>query len=290
MTAPFLGSEALAGGTLNRHQLRTRFRALYPNVYLPSDITPTLAQRTTGAWLWSQRKGVVAGLAAAALHGAKWIDTTIPIEMVHGNPRAAKGVLTRRDTLLPDEITLARGAIPVTTPVRTAFDIGRCVNDVGRAVARLDALSRATDVTVADVEAIASRHPGVRGLRRLETALALVDPGAQSPKETWLRLLLIRGGIPKPTTQIPVYEDGRPAAYLDMGWEEYLVAVEYDGDQHRTDRWQYVKDIRRLDMLRDLGWIIIRVVAEDGAADILRRVRDALAARQSTVRPGRQVS
>lgn len=290
MTAPFLGSEALASGTLNRHQLRSRFRALYPNVYLPADITPTLAQRTTGAWLWSQRKGVVAGLAAAALHGAKWIDTTTPIEMVHGNPRAAKGVLTRRDTLLPEETMLARGAIAVTTPARTAFDIGRRIDNIGIAVARLDALSRATGVTAADVEGIASRHPGVRGLRQLETALALIDPGAQSPKESWLRLLLIRGGVPKPTTQIPVYEYGRLAAYLDMGWEEYLVAVEYDGDQHRTDRWQYVKDIRRLDMLKALGWIVIRVVAEDGAADILRRVRDALAARQSTVHPGRQVS
>jgi hypothetical protein len=35
--------------------------------------------------------------------------------------------------------------------------------------------------------------------------------------------------------------------YLDMGWEEALVAVEYDGDQHRTDRWQYTKDVRRLE-------------------------------------------
>jgi very-short-patch-repair endonuclease len=55
-----------------------------------------------------------------------------------------------------------------------------------------------------------------------------------------------------------------------------MVAVEYDGDHHRTDRRQYVKDIRRLEMLDRMGWIVVRVVAEDGPANILRRVRAAL--------------
>jgi very-short-patch-repair endonuclease len=72
--------------------------------------------------------------------------------------------------------------------------------------------------------------------------------------------------------------DGIPVAHLDMGWQEWMVAVEYDGDQHRTDRRQYVKDIRRLEMLEEMGWIIVRVVAEDRPAAVLRRVRTAIAA------------
>ena len=77
-----------------------------------------------------------------------------------------------------------------------------------------------------------------------------------------------------------MYGDGAyPIAFLDMGWPDLLIAVEYDGDQHRTDRVQYLKDIRRLDMLRELGWIVIRVVAEDPPADILRRVQRAWEAR-----------
>lgn len=67
--------------------------------------------------------------------------------------------------------------------------------------------------------------------------------------------------------------------YLDMGWEEIKVAVEYDGDQHRNDRRQYTWDIRRLEMAERLGWIVIRVVAGDKPADIIRRVRAALARR-----------
>ncbi|WP_375488120.1 DUF559 domain-containing protein, partial [uncultured Mycobacterium sp.] len=61
--------------------------------------------------------------------------------------------------------------------------------------------------------------------------------------------------------------------------EDAKVAVEYDGDQHRSDRSQYSWDIRRLEMLERRGWIVIRVMATDRPADIVRRVRAALARR-----------
>jgi hypothetical protein len=109
--------------------------------------------------------------------------------------------------------------------------------------------------------------------------LPLVDGGAASPKETWLRLLIIDAGLPAPTTQIPVHERWRLVGVLDMGWEKYKVAVEYDGDQHRTSRCQYVRDQQRLRKLEAMGWIIIRVIAEDAPADVARRVRDALTRR-----------
>uniref|UniRef100_UPI0035C9E4E8 DUF559 domain-containing protein n=1 Tax=uncultured Mycobacterium sp. TaxID=171292 RepID=UPI0035C9E4E8 len=60
---------------------------------------------------------------------------------------------------------------------------------------------------------------------------------------------------------------------------KYKVAVEYDGDQHRADRKRYVKDQRRMRKLEEMGWIIIRVIAEDKPDDVVRRVRAALLAR-----------
>jgi very-short-patch-repair endonuclease len=68
-----------------------------------------------------------------------------------------------------------------------------------------------------------------------------------------------------------------------MGWPEFMVAVEYDGEHHRTDPLQYRKDIRRLETLDRLGWIVIRVIAGDHPGAVLRRVRQALDARRSTV-------
>jgi very-short-patch-repair endonuclease len=95
-----------------------------------------------------------------------------------------------------------------------------------------------------------------------------------------LRLVLVNAGLPRPQTQIAVRDgSGTAIAYLDMGWEDAKVAVEYDGDHHRTDRYQYNWDVRRLELLQRLGWIVIRVLAGDRPADIVRRVKIALAGR-----------
>jgi hypothetical protein len=278
MREPFIGTEALASGALSRHQLRTRYRAVFPNVYVPKDAQLSLERRIWAAWLWSRRTATIVGASAAALHGAKWIPDDVPVELNHANTRPPRGVLIRRDALLDDETQLMDGRV-VTTPERTAFDIGRR-GAIRSAVVRLDALARATGFKVDDVLRIANRHSHAPGLRRLEAALELVDPGSQSPRESYLRLLLIDAGLPRPQTQIPVLGgDGIPVAHIDLGWAEYLVGVEYEGDQHQTDRRRYVHDIQRLETLERMGWIIVRVVAEDQRANIVRRIRVALVER-----------
>lgn len=276
LSGPFIGSEALASGALRRDELRRRYTRVHPDVYLPKHIgEPTLTDRVEAAWLWSRRQGIVAGVAAAALHGARWVDRDAPVELIHRNPRPPAGVVSRRDTVLASEITTI-GDIAVTSAARTGFDVGRR-GHLTAAVARVDALMRATGVTVADMGAVAARHRHTRGVRQLDRVLQLADPGAQSPKESWLRLVLINAGLPRPLSQIPVADDGGIVfAYLDLGWADEKVAVEYDGDHHRMDRDQYVKDIRRREALEALGWIIITVVAGDHASAIVARVRNAL--------------
>jgi Protein of unknown function (DUF559) len=274
MDEVFRGSEALRHGKLTRYQLLRGFRPIYPDVYLPKYAAPSLRTRTVAAWLWSGRRGVLAGLAAAALHGSSWIDDDEPVEMIWRNPHPPAGVITRGARLDDDEFARVAG-LPVTTPARTAFDLAR-QRPTGEAVARLDALQRATSFSIEQVQLLVKRYPGARGLRRLTSVLPLVDAGAASPKETWLRLLLINAGLPVPTTQIPVQENWRCIGVLDMGWEKYKVAVEYDGDQHRSDRRQFVRDQWRLRKLEELGWIVVRVIAEDKPKDVVRRVREAL--------------
>lgn len=274
MDKVFRGSDALRQGQLSRYQLRAGFRAIYPDVYLAKYVSPSLRTRAVAAWLWSGRRGVLAGIAAAALHGAAWIDDDEPVELIWSNTRPPAGVLTRSQRVDSDEVTRVAG-VSVTTPARTAFDLARQL-PTSEAVARLDALKRASPFSSEDVLLLAKRYSGAHGLRRLRSALPLVDGGAASPKETWLRLLLIDAGLPVPTTQIPVQENWRMVGVLDMGWEQFKVAVEYDGDQHRSDRRQYVRDQWRIRKLEGLGWVVIRVIAEDKPEDVVRRVREAL--------------
>lgn len=271
---PFIGSEAIASGTMTRHELRRNYRALAPNVYLDKRLHPSLRQRTVAAWLWSGREAVVAGLAASALHNAKWVRSDAPIELIWRNARAPQRVITRADLFLANEIQRIAG-MTVTTSVRTAFDLGRR-GRIDRAVASLDALAAATNVTADDVFGLALEHPGARGLPQLRRALDLMDAGAGSPRETWLRLLLIGAKYPRPTTQIAVMSpDGLRRYYLDMGWEDRRLAVEYDGDHHRSDPVQFAYDIRRLADIDELGWRLVRVVARSRPDDVLGRVAQA---------------
>src|ERR1700734_4405418 len=259
MGEPFIGSEAVAVGITTHSQLRRRYTRVFRDVYVLEGTELTPALRAHAAWLWSRRRGVVPGFSAAALHGSRWIDAARPVDIIHDNRPPLAGLQGWSDNLAGDEITAVDG-ISVTTPARTALDLA-CWYPTTTAVAALDDLTRATNLKMPDVELLIARYRGRRGIERARTSLDLVDAGAQSPKETWLRLVLVRAGLPRPETQIPVCDDfGDALAYLDMGWENVKVAVEYDGEQHRYDRRQFTWDVRRLEMLERLGWIVIRVL------------------------------
>lgn len=274
MAEPFIGSEAVANGEVPKSALRTRYTKLFRDVYVRPGAELTPLVRARAGWLWSRRRGIVAGLSASAVHGAEWVDAAAPFEILHSNRNPLPGLRVHGDRIEGDEVGLIDG-VPVTTPARTALDLG-CWHSTDEAVAAIDALVRATDLKVADVEQLAERYPGRRGIHLARKAIGLADGGAQSPKETWLRLLLIRAGLPRPQTQIPVEDEfGDVIGYLDMGWDDLKVAAEYDGEQHRTDRRRYGWDIRRREKIDRLGWIVIRVIAGDRPDEIIGRVRAA---------------
>ncbi len=271
MGDPFIGSEALRARALTRHQLRRRFVALYPDVYVATGADVTAVARARAAWLWSGRRSVVAGRSAAALHGAKWVDGRKPAELLWPNRHPPRGIRAWADRFDGDE-TEVIGGIRVTTPARTALDLA-CRYPFVKAVAAIDALARATHLKVADVELIAERYKGRRGIRQAREVLALVDPGAESPQETWLRLVVVRNGFPRPRTQIPVYDEfGVLVAVFDLGWEDMKIAMDYEGEHHRVDRRRFNHDIRKAETVAAMGWIDIRVTAEDGEGAIVRRL------------------
>lgn len=274
---PFLGTEALARGCVTRRTLRSRYWPVYRNVYVPTGHELTAVSRGVAAWLWSGRQAPLAGLSAAALHGARWIDPELPAELYRQNGKPPlDGIVIHRDNLRDEEVCAMRG-IAVTTPARTAFDLGRRKGLTG-ALIRVDALANATGLEVSDVGSLIQRHPGVRGLVQLRRILLLMDAGAESPQETRTRLLLVRSGLPKPETQIRILDRFNcPFARLDMGYRELKVAIEFDGAQHWTDPAQRTADIDRHAELAALGWQIVRV-----SSDLLRYRPDVVVVRVCT--------
>ena len=279
MPWPFRGTEAVAAGALSVRELYRFYRPVYPGVYAPPDVEPSAIQRAVAAWLWSRRRGVVAGLSASAVLGTKWINGLVAAELVHHNRRAPQMLTVHSDELSLGETTEVDG-MTVTTPARTAFDLGRRLN-LKDGVKRIDALMNATQLKVVEIESVIEGHPGVRGIGKLRKTLSLVDGGAESPYESLTRLMLVGAGLPRPQTQLPVFDElGFVVAYLDMGWPEYRVGVEFDGAQHWTDARQRSRDVERLADLEALGWTIIHVSSDmlRTSAVVVGRVSAALQA------------
>lgn len=279
---PFVGTEAVRAGAWTQRELRRSCTRIYRNVYQRRGSELTARDRAIAAWLWSGKDAVVAGNSAAALLGAEWIDAHAPAELVCERTRPPSLIITRNDVLRPEEVTAVDG-VPVTSPARTAFDVGRRPAGLTGAVIRIDALARATGVAAKDVYPLLNTHRGARGMKQLRRALPLFDAGAESPQETRTRLALVHAGLPRPQTQIIVRNVwGAVLARIDMGWEEWLVGVEYDGAQHWTDPRVRANDIERTAELERRGWRLVRV-----GADLLRhrpdvvvdRARSALRAR-----------
>ena len=278
---PLRGWEAVEAGLLSVRELRRFYVPVYPGVHIPRDVELSAAQRARAAWLWSRRRGVLAGLSAAAMLGAKWIEPGLPAELIHTNRRPPPMLIVHTDDVGSGETRCVDGML-VTSAARTAFDIGRRLELVA-GVQRVDALMNAADVKVSDIESVAAAHPGVRGLTQLRRTLDLVDGGAESPYESLTRLLFVRAGFPRPETQIPVLDEyGVLVAVIDMGWRDYLVGVDFEGAHHWTDPRQRRRDAERYTRLPELGWTDFRVTSSmvhHAPRGILNRVGAALIAR-----------
>jgi len=162
---------------------------------------------------------------------------------------AARGGATR--TVLVDGL---RVTDPATTFVHLAAEL-----EVEELVVLGDALTRRTSpltdpVRLAEAVAGSAR---CRGVGRARLALGLVVPGTDSVPETATRRLLERHGFPRPQVNVVV----RDAAGVYLSYPELRIAIEYDGDYHRTDRRAWQVDVERRQRLEDAGWRILTVTA-----------------------------
>ncbi|GAB6986091.1 DUF559 domain-containing protein [Nocardioides pyridinolyticus] len=289
--SPFTCQEARAAGISRRRLddavqqrlLRRVLRGVYVDAALPD--TPLL--RVRAARLVISPHSVLCDRTAAwvlgcEVHDYRELDVIAPIEsyVLRGHdptdrPECAGGT---RD-LRPGDWCDVDG-VRVTTPIRTAMDLG-CKLSRRQGLAAMDALMRSYGFTVEDMMRMLPRYFRRRGVRRLRTIVALGDPRSESRAESWVRLEIVDHGLPLPVLQHWVDVDGVPTYRLDLAYPHARVAVEYDGEEFHTTPEQRERDRRRRERLRELGWTVIVLTKSDLAperVDVwIRRVRDALA-------------
>jgi len=268
---PFVGTWAVAAGLVTRWALEHDFERIAPDVYVRRGHKMTATERAKAATHWTKGQGVLLGYSAAALHDCKWIDAHLPAEIALPQRYRPPSGIRAVQADIPAHERCYAGEYVVTTPARTALDLGRRLPR-DQAIPILDALCQATKTTPQQILDCADEHQGQRGVKQVRAYVPLIDSGADSPPESHLRLLLLDDGLPRPTTQLPIRnEHGTRVALADMGWPEWRVALEYDGIHHFEDPHQRARDRDKANELQRLGWRLICVTA-----DLLHRRPDQL--------------
>jgi hypothetical protein len=271
-TAPFSAQQAADLG-ISRKELASMLESrqvirVLRGVYQPADLPNTPANRIEAAKLVVQPFVVICDRLAAWVYGIETfslqelqglpeIDTCVPPDKTRVRRHGCTG--GRRD-LLPRDVVMVNG-VQVTCDVRTALDLG-CKLGKRDALAVLDGFMRIRRLTRADLNVELPRFARRRGVVQLRRLVPLADGRAESPGESWTRMVILDEDLPAPELQYSIRVAGRELYRLDMAYVRQRIAVEYDGVEFHDSPEQRQYDRRRREWLEAHGWTFI-VVRKD---------------------------
>jgi hypothetical protein len=217
------------------------------------------------------------GHTAGWLHGLD-LPPTNPVEVTASEGvglSARSGVAVRRAVLRADELGERQG-FPVTAVVRTVCDLASRL-PLFDAVTAVDMALHKQLVDLADLNSAVAERAGSKGVVRLRRTVGLADGASESPMETRLRLTIVLSGLPRPESQVSLFDEvGNFVARPDLYYRSHRLALEYDGAAHRDN---LVEDSRRQNRLVNAGYRILRFTAADiarGRDAVVTQVRRAL--------------
>ncbi|MGU3293374.1 hypothetical protein [Williamsia sp. M5A3_1d] len=236
------------------------FRRVHRGVYADPAVDLGPVETIRAGWLRSGPGAVVGGVSASVLHGAQFFDYRDHVELLRhptGQGRRTRHVRVVRADVDPADVVHIDG-MPVTSAVRTAFDLGRR-GPAWLGLAFLDDLTAATDLDLGELWRYIVDHPAMRGIRQIRGLIPWVDTGAESSGESWMRHLILADGLPRPETQVVVRnEHGFKVARFDHAYREEKIGVEFDGFDHHYSDEQRVADAARDAETARLGWVTMR--------------------------------
>jgi len=274
--------EALAFGLSRRHIAPQRiFRGYYS-----STTSPPLHDRAKAALLAAGEQSVVCGPTALDLAGVELpsclVNSPLWVQVPRSQTWPCRSEVRLVRTNRQGPIRSIGGLPSLGLPycwlqlakdlnVTELVEVADAMTRRHRPVATKNCLSEAID-----------SWPKLAGVSKARTALDLCVEGTDSIPETDLRLLLVRAGLPIPKVNVMVVDSSGQWYYLDLAYEEYMLAIEYDGAYHVGDQRQMYRDAVRRRTLEEMGWRIITVTAADlyrDPAGVIRSVYKALLSR-----------
>lgn len=300
---PFTAAQAKAKGitayALTTHErFRQIFRGVWIDVETPTEVpTPLWADQQ---WLdaWMRMTGIrllypdLVGdhLTAARLYGLplphRLLNRNVHVATPSRNLRIERpGVITHRPLDLAtdwiDLLTLPLVTIPrVVAAVAPMLSLDELVTLGDAALGRQ---AGGPYITLARLHEEVDAFPRVAHRRKVTKALTLMRETVDSPRETWLRLWLVRHGFPEPIVHPAFYSPIDDCLlHPDLGYPELKIAIEYEGDPHRSSPGQFAQDIRRRELFDAEGWVLLRVAKRSDMESFAKRLRHHLAERSSS--------
>jgi hypothetical protein len=173
-----------------------------------------------------------------------------------------------RSRVLPGERVEMTG-MPVTGPLRTAFDLAR-FGPHEDAVVGLDRLRALGLLDVGDLDVLLRERRRWSGVAAARRALALSADGVESPQESRMRLVWLAAGLPVPRCNAVVLDAaGGFVARVDVLDTSSGLVAEYDGAVHSgADRRS--TDAVRQERLQTVGIEVLRATSADLATPTSR--------------------
>lgn len=248
----------LVAHRLLRHPVR--------GAYLPAFVPDTIESRVATIKLLVPSGYVVTDRTAGWAAGAPMVlapnEHLAPAPVTVFGPtghRLRNGLCVSGERRLLDEDVIDVDGLLVTTPLRTACDLGRLLPR-HQALGAMDQLARLEQFsTEALIDAVLTRFKGMRGVIQARELAPKVDRGAESQPESSLRLHWWDLQLPTPSTQVPVPSPTGGWYFLDVGNEEHRIAAEYDGEEFHTDL-DAAHDDQRREWCRQQDDYVIAVV------------------------------
>jgi hypothetical protein len=294
---PFLRDEAIRLG-VTPGQLRTRFRRIFHRVYVGAEVPDSLELRCRAALLIAPPMAVFCGVTAARLYDVPLLDSELGIHVAVPSDMATvpqvSGLVVHQYALRPAQFREVRG-FRVVRPEPLFLELAVTIERIDLIIAGDHLLGNGwTDLSSLTHEIDgAMERPGIISARE---ALPQLEPRSRSPMETRLRLLIVDAGLPQPVANANVHApDGSWIGSPDLAYLKQKIAIDYEGDHHRTDRRQYGNDLTRDRLYLMNGWLHLKYDAGmvyRGAHQIIADLRAAFAERgvPSLARPQPEAS
>lgn len=255
-----------------------RFQNVLPTVYAVATLELTPRVMVEAALLAAPRHCVASHHSALLLDGIEVGDDLMPhLSTSSPEPVRIRGVTTHRLTHLRTRLVDGQRVVSPELAISTSATV-LSLTDL---VIAVDGVYQRRLTTPDRLDHFLHHHRG-NGVRKARRALTLASPSSESPRETYVRLMLELAGLPPLEVNASYGDDGGFVARIDLSWCRWKIAVEYDGRQHGLSLAQRERDVRRRERMERMGWVFIVVTAAQLARprDIVLRVHHVLRTRR----------